>query len=305
MLTKLIGEQIYQAIHKRPHTIQELAGLLDKSWLTVDKYVERLIDEGLISVHTFRGGTRGALKIVYWNQLPVSQTGIQKRLFEQVVSGRTKYDFAPSDLAHYAKQKSAWYLPDGGLFSIENFRNLKSRLLAATDEVLIFSGNLSFCAISDSNETIFDVLRTLLLRGVHIKIICRIEIVDVVQIRAALSLEQFETQSGKLSIRHAYHPLRAIIIDNSELSLKETKNPKDYFAHELQQKMNIIYVIEDAEWIEWARNLFFTLYRTSIDAHDRLREMDNIQIGFKVPKHIVQNKQQIRKVASIKTHRKL
>jgi predicted transcriptional regulator len=276
MLDKQTKDAIYATVKKRPHTVQELALLLDKSWLTVDKYVERLIEEGFIGVHTFRGGTRGALKIVYWNILPLAQSALQKRFSEQVLSGRGKFDFAPGDLAHFAKDKKAWYVADSKLFAKENFSNLKKRLVAANEEVLIFSGNLSFSAISDGKETILDVLRSLLRRGVSIKIMCRVELVDISQMKAVLALEQFESNGAKLSIRHAYQPLRAIVIDSCELSLKETKDPVDYYSHELSQKTNIIYIIHDAEWVEWARNMFLTLYRTGIDAKERIVEIEKI-----------------------------
>jgi hypothetical protein len=280
MLDKTSKDKIYGAVQKRPHTIQELAVLLERSWLTIDKYVEKLCEEGFIEVHTFRGGTRGALKIVYWNYLPISQTSIQKRFTDQILSGRSKYDFAPSDLAHFAKNKYAWYLPESKIFHKQNFEDLKRRLLLAKEEVLFFSGNLSFCDIHDGKESILDIMRKLLQRGVSIKILSRIELIDIEQIKAVLSLERYESETGKLSIRHAYHPLRAIVIDSVELSIKEVKEPSEHRPKELQEKTNIIYVIRDSEWVTWMQSVFFTVFRTSIDAKERIEEMQKITMKY-------------------------
>ena len=66
--TKTI-KKINDFVYTKPRTIQEIAHLIRKNWRTANNYVDKIAKEsGAISVRTFRGGTRGALKIVYWSR---------------------------------------------------------------------------------------------------------------------------------------------------------------------------------------------------------------------------------------------
>ena len=55
--------------------------------------------------------------------------------------------------------------------------------------------------------------------------------------------------------------------------MKEVLYPKDYAKGELKQKTYILYYIYDAEWIEWMQKVFWSLFRSSIDAGKRIDEM--------------------------------
>ena len=65
MLTKQIKETIYEFVKDEPKTIQEIAQKISSSWVTAQRYIDKLSEEGIIGSKTFRGGTKGALRIVY------------------------------------------------------------------------------------------------------------------------------------------------------------------------------------------------------------------------------------------------
>ena len=86
---------IINFVKKEPRTIQEISKLIKRSWVTTDSYVKQIRDEtGLINVKTFRKGTQGALKIVYYNYGESLQSeDIKGELFNQIKNSRKKTDF--------------------------------------------------------------------------------------------------------------------------------------------------------------------------------------------------------------------
>ena len=103
VLTLEVTKKIKEYVYTKPRTIQEIAQLINKSWRTTNSYVERISQEtGEISVRTLRGGTRGAVKIVYWNNIDrIHHTHAQERLHKQIVLGKNKTDFSPFDIYQY------------------------------------------------------------------------------------------------------------------------------------------------------------------------------------------------------------
>ena len=70
MLDSKIIKKINNFVYQKPRTIQEISLLIKKNWRTADRYVEQISKEqGTLLVRTFREGTRGALKIVFWNNI--------------------------------------------------------------------------------------------------------------------------------------------------------------------------------------------------------------------------------------------
>src|SRR3989344_662031 len=68
VLTPADAEKILAKVKKEPCLVQDLAQHLHKSWVTTERYVTKLAQEkGLVKVKTFREGTKGAIKVVYWN----------------------------------------------------------------------------------------------------------------------------------------------------------------------------------------------------------------------------------------------
>ena len=58
---------IIDFVKKEPRTVQEVAQQIKRSWVTADSYVQHIKERtGLIDIKTFRAGTQGALKLVYY-----------------------------------------------------------------------------------------------------------------------------------------------------------------------------------------------------------------------------------------------
>ena len=79
-------EKIKSLVYQKPCTIQEIAQTLEKNWRTANRYVKQImLRTGQIRVRTFREGTRGAIKIVYWNNTEkIYSTDVQEKLFKNL-----------------------------------------------------------------------------------------------------------------------------------------------------------------------------------------------------------------------------
>jgi hypothetical protein len=281
MLDKQTIRKINDFVYQKPRTIQEISHLINKSWLTTDRYLQKIAnEEGTIAVRTFRGGTRGALKIVYWNLNPVQKSSFQERLQKHIEAGRKKTDFSPSEIYQYInrKKKKAWIVPDRKYFEKGNFENLKNLLMQAENQVLVFSGNLSFCNLNYKNKKIMDIIEYIAKRGVAVRILTRVEHAGIETIKDVLSIN---SKMGRevIEIRHCYQPLRATIIDSKVASMKEVLDPENYVKGELKEKVNIIYRVFDSEWVEWLQRIFWTLFRSSISAEKRIEDLEKIRIA--------------------------
>ncbi len=61
-------KKIVDFVKPEPRTVQEISKNIKKSWLTTDSYVKQIKERtGLISIKTFRAGTQGALKLVFYS----------------------------------------------------------------------------------------------------------------------------------------------------------------------------------------------------------------------------------------------
>ncbi|MBI4141804.1 hypothetical protein HY484_02695, partial [Candidatus Woesearchaeota archaeon] len=100
MLTKETTDKILDFVRQKPRTVQEIRHLLQKNWRTADRYVDTISQEtGLISTRTFREGSRGALKIVFWNSIDTAKgSAYQERLLQRILHGKHKEDFSPFDI---------------------------------------------------------------------------------------------------------------------------------------------------------------------------------------------------------------
>ena len=70
-------------------------------------------------------------------------------------------------------------------------------------------------------------------------------------------------------------PLRAFIIDNKVIRIKEVSEPTGKL-NELNKRMFLYYTIKDKEWTEWLTKLFWKMFSTAIAAEKRLEEMRKI-----------------------------
>ena len=112
-------------------------------------------------------------------------------------------------------------------------------------------------------------------RGIIIKILCRVDLAGRENIERVLSLN-FKHGKEMIEIRHHEHPLRAFVIDNKVIRIKEIKEPTGKI-NELDKKIFIFYTIKDREWAEWLSKIFWKMFSSSIDANKRMTEMRKIK----------------------------
>jgi predicted DNA-binding protein YlxM (UPF0122 family) len=279
MLDKITQKKILDFVYLKPRTIQEIAQILDKNWRTADSYVEKICKEtGLIGERTFRGGTRGALKIVFWNNAEtISSSQFQERLLKHIESAKNQEDFSPLDIYQYvsSEKKRAFseIVEDENISKTQDIVGLFAR---AKRQILYFSGNMSFLEMKEKKKNILDIIEEAASRGVIIKVIARIDIASLDNFKKMMEINH---KIGKeaIEIRHAVQPLRGFIIDDCEARLKEEKNPSNYKKGELKQKIRLFYEIRDDEWIAWLEKVFWNFFRTSIDAKIRVKDLEMIK----------------------------
>lgn len=259
-------DAVVKFVKTEPKTMQEISKLLKKSWVTTDSYVSQIKERtGLIGIKTFRGGTQGAIKVVYYNHHESLQgEDLQSELFSQIKISKDKNDFDFFEIfqfiddnkkkAHYAKNST-----DG----------LSLMLGKANNVVYCFSGNLSFL---NKDAKILDVIEDMIKRKVRIKILCRIDLATVGNISKLSSL--IAKYPEFIEIRHCIMPLRGFIIDDTFARFKSEIKSSKFKSNELTEDKIIFYEISDALWIGWLSKVFWNLFRSSIDYSQRLKQFD-------------------------------
>ena len=279
MLDNALVNKIEHFVNQKPRSVQEIAEYIGKNWRTADRYVDEIAHEyGTLAIRVFRGGTRGALKVVYWASVEQAhRSAFQEQLEKEVMLGRNKEDFSPFDLFQHIpdKQKQAYIEYD---VSSEHSRvaHLNHFLNATKKQVLIFSGNLSFVNDHDKNFDVFKTLNALVRKGVSIKVLCRVDVAGKDNIQKLYSLA-FKHGKDLVEIRHHHQPLRAFITDNKVARLKEIKEPTGRTG-ELNKRAHLFYEIRDKEWVEWLSRIFWNVFSSSIDARRRLEEIAKIRL---------------------------
>jgi hypothetical protein len=279
MLDAEVVRKIEEFVYKQPCSIQEIAQHIDRNWRTVDRYVSEIEKEyGTLATRVFRGGTRGALKIAYWASVEkISRSVFQEKLEEEIMLARKKEDFSSFDIFQHVDDthKRSFVeasVEENSKTTIELVQNLRE----TKNQLIIFSGNLSFINLRNKSFDMFDELERLVKKGVSIKIISRVDIVGLDNIERVLSLNQ---KYGKelIEIRHREQPLRAFIFDNKSFRLKEIKEPTGK-VKELDKKIFIFYTITDRKWVEWLTRLFWKMFSGSILAERRIEELKKLKI---------------------------
>ncbi|PIU30163.1 hypothetical protein COT07_02105 [Candidatus Woesearchaeota archaeon CG07_land_8_20_14_0_80_44_23] len=272
-------KKILEFVYKKPCTISEIASLIQRNWRTADAYLEMISQRsGAIAVRTFRKGTRGALKIVYWNNNEkMNSSEAQERLFGQIRAGRTKKDFSPFNIYQFVdSRKRTAFVEQQGEEATTVKQDLAGILRSAKNQILIFSGNLSWSNLKQGRENIIDVFENIAKRGVSIKILSK---VDITSYKNVVKMLEINHRLGKdvIEIRQCEQPLRAFIIDDEVARFKEILNPEDYAREEIDRKTYAFYEIKDKEWIEWLTKVFWNLFRTSIPAQKSIQDLKSIR----------------------------
>lgn len=227
-------------------------------------------------MRAFREGTRGALKIVYWSNIEkISSTTFQERLFKKIEIGAQKTDFSPFDIYQYVDEpKKEIIIAD--LEKEPKTENLNKFLRQTKKELFAFSGNLSWI----NKKNVAEAIEELLEHNVTIKILSRVDIASIKNIQKILAIEE---KVGKklIEIRHCSQPLRGFILDDSTAQFNEEKKPEIYKPGELEKELLITYRIRDEEWVGWLQKIFWNLFRTSISAEKRLKDIEKMNKAIK------------------------
>ncbi|MBN2052563.1 hypothetical protein JW756_03595 [Candidatus Woesearchaeota archaeon] len=279
VLNKDVEKKITEFVYLKPRTIQEVAFLIQKNWRTADSYVEKIGTEtGLIGSRTFRGGTRGALKIVFWNNVEkIHSSQFQERLFRQIESAKNKEDFGPMEVYQYVPEnKKRAFSEVVEEESVATKQNLASLFAKAESQILYFAGDMSFLEMKEKKKNTLYMIEEAARRGVSIKVLARIDINSLDNFKRMMEINH-KIGREAIEIRHANQPLRGFIIDDAEIRLKEEKPPQNYKKGELKQKTRIFYEIYDDEWVGWLQKVFWNIFRTSIEARQRVKDIEKIE----------------------------
>ena len=275
MLTPEIAKKINDFVFLKPRSIDEIASHIKKNWRTANRYIERIAEQqGTIAIRTFREGTRGALKIVYWANIEkIHSSAFQEKLFEQIKSGKRKEDFSPFDIwQHVALKKKSAFLEEQEDESKTAFNKDLPNLFKGTEkQLLIFSGNLSWANLIEELN-IYKTLEELGKKNVSIKILVRVDVNSLEHVKKFIDLNN---KLGKefIEIRHLQQSLRAFIIDKKIARFKEIRNQDQ----KKKKKTWIFYNIYDKDWIEWLQKVFWNLFSSAIPALKRIEEIEKIQ----------------------------
>ena len=270
--------KIESFVYSKPRTIQEIAQHIEKNWRTADRYVDEIEKSfGTLSTRVFRGGTRGALKIVFWSSVEkIRGTVFQEKLEQQILHASTKEEFSAFDLYQHVADKDKKAIMEKIVYKEGLDTNgLIDFILKAKKQLLIFSGNLSFINMYSKNTTMIKALDSLIAKGVAIKILCRVDLVGKQNIEKVLELN-FKHGKELLEIRHQEQPLRAFVVDNIMLRVREIKEPTGK-VNELNSKITIYYEIRDKEWSAWLGKIFWKMFSNSIDANKRIIELNKLK----------------------------
>jgi hypothetical protein len=278
MLSQEIAKKINEFVYTKPRTVQEVALLLKVNWRTADSYVSKIAEEqGTINCRTFREGTRGALKIVFWNNTEkLAASEVQEKILRKIETGRRKEDFSPLDIFQFDdKKKRQAFIDIVDPEETKRDRDLIPLLKKAEKEVYIFSGNTSFLSLKHGNEKVLDVIEETAKRA-NIKILSRVDIIGAENIKKLLALNQ-RIGRNAIEVRYAEQPLRGIIVDNKIARLREIKSPQDYRPGELKGKTYVYYEIYDEDWILWLQKIFWSMFRPAIDAKTRIEIVESFK----------------------------
>ena len=278
MLDNTTIKKIEDFVYSKPRSIQEIAQNIGKNWRTADRYILEIEKNfGTLATRTFREGTRGALKIVYWASVEkVSSSVFQEKLEAEITLARKREYFSAFDIFQHISDKNKKANVEKA--KSEDKTNLKelAKYLEKTEKQLIsFTGNLSWINLKNKGIDFFDILERLVKKGVSIKVIARVDLASLDNVNKILSLN-FKYGKELVEVRHREQPLRALIIDNKLLRIKEIKEPTGKI-NELNKRVFIFYTIKDKEWIEWTKRIFWKMFSSSISAKSRIEELKKLK----------------------------
>lgn len=274
MLDTKTVQRIESFVAQKPRSLFEVAGHIGKSWRTTDRYVDEIAREfGTIATRTFREGTRGALKVVYWASMEARRQSVfQDQLEREILLFKKKQDFSAFDIYQHVpgKDKQVILIRKAKEDEVDQ-RSWMDRLEKTERQLLVFSGNLSWINLKAGTRLVFASLEKVVRKGIGVKILCRVDFASQENIQKALALN-FTHGKELVEIRHAEQPLRGFVYDTKEARLKEIVEPTGK-AHELSSRVFLFYSIKNKEWAEWLSRVFWKRFSQSVDAKVRLEEL--------------------------------
>jgi len=277
MLDNKTIQKIEKFVSDKPRSIQEISEYLKKNWRTVDRYIKQIKEEyKTVETRTFREGTRGALKIAFLSSPErISSNKFQEMLEEQIIKSKKKEEFSAFDIYQHVPEKHKHAIVENAITEDStNLQELVQILNNTEKELKLFSGNLSWINLKKGKIDLFQTLEDLIKKGVKMKVLCRVDLGGIENIKKVLSLN-YKYGTEAIEIRHKEHPIRAFVIDNKHLRLKEITEPTGKIK-ELDKKKFIFYTIKDEEWTTWLNKIFIKLFNTSIGAEKRLDELNKL-----------------------------
>jgi hypothetical protein len=273
-------KKINDFVYVKPRTIQEIAELIARNWRTADRYVDEIVKEtGNISVRTFRGGTKGALKIVYWSNVEkIHSLEFQEALLKKI-EARSKDDFSPFEIYQHVDEKKRNAVMLEADEKLQD--NLRGHLERGENQILSFSGNLSWINSHEHGKKLIDILEALAKRNVSVKILTRVSVDSINNVQKALSVNR-KLGKNMIEIRHCEQPLRGFVIDSHIARFREMRDPSDYEKGELSKNIMLFYEISDPEWIEWFQKVFWHFFRASIPAEKRIQDLQTIRNIYRI-----------------------
>jgi hypothetical protein len=278
MLDSETVRKIEEIVYSKPRSIQEVAQHIGKNWRTADRYLQVIEKEyGTISTRVFRGGTKGALKIAYWASVEkISKSRVQERLEENIMRLRRKEEFSAFDIyQHINDRLKKSVIEENVKESSKTMIELVKYIRSTNDQLLIFSGNLSFINMQNKSFDLFKEIETLVAKGVSVKVISRVDIAGLKNIELLLSLN-FKYGKELVEIRHREQPVRAFVFDKNFFRIKEIQEPTGKIK-ELDKRIFIFYTIKDKAWTEWMVRLFWKMFSSSILAEKRIEEIKKLR----------------------------
>lgn len=276
MLTDDITKSINEFVYKQPRTIKEISELLKCSWLTADRYVSHISEKyGTVKTRVFRGGTKGALKIVYCtNHEAMGQSSAQQILLEKIRQAKRKQDFNPFDIFNLVSPDKR----DVRIIRTEKpeEQELVKLLRETQKQLFIFSGNISFINQKENGIGLFGILLELAKKRVSIKILCRVDIASVKNIQNILGINKI-LGYNIVEIKHSEQPLRGFVVDDKMIRLRDEKKKQDYKEGELSCNTYILYDIYEREWTEWLEKVFWNIYSNSLPVETRLSDLEYLE----------------------------
>ena len=276
MLNQEMIKKIEEFVYSQPRSVLEVAEHIKKNWRTADRYIEELEKQfGNIKTRTFRGGTRGALKIVYWNlNEKISKSVFQQELENKIFNAAKKEEFSAFDIFEHVEDKNKKVTVEKQKEEDKtNLKELDELLKQTKKQLILFSGNLSWLNLKNKDIDFMKSLEELINKGVKVKVICDVNLTGKENIEKLLSLN-FKTSKDAIEIKHRKQPIRGIIFDDKQFRIKEIIEPTGKI-NELNKKTFVFYTIKDKEWTEWISKIFYKMFNQT-DSKKRLEELNKI-----------------------------